>query len=86
MIGRRRFLGAAGGLMLLAANRAKAGNADVPGSKGLSDAMAALERRSGGRLGVAVLDPGSGQHYDWRGGGRPMCSAYNSLAAAILKE
>ena len=67
MIGRRRFLGAAGGLMLLAASRASAGNPDVAGSKGFSDVMAALERRSGGRLGVAVLDTGSGRRLPiWR--------------------
>lgn len=88
MIGRRRFLGAAGGLMLLAASQASAGNPDVAGSKGFSDVMAALERRSGGRLGVAVLDTGSGRRFDWRGDEMfPMCSTFKFLlAAAILRK
>jgi beta-lactamase class A len=88
MIGRRRFLGAAGGLMLLAANRANAEKTEVPDSKGLDDAMAALERRSGGRLGVAVLDTGSGRRFDWRGDEMfPMCSTFKFLlAAAILRR
>lgn len=66
--------------MLLAVNRANAGNADVPDSKGLSDVMAALERRSGGRLGVAMLDTGSGRRFDWRGDEMfPMCSTFKFL-------
>jgi beta-lactamase class A len=88
MIGRRGFLAATGGVIMLAATRANAGKASVFGGKMLSDAIAALERRSGGRLGVAVFDTGNGQRFDWRGDEIfPMCSTFKFLlAAAILKR
>jgi beta-lactamase class A len=87
MIGRREILTAIGGLML-ATTRANAGQINALGSTGLSDTMAVLERRSGGRLGVAVFDTGSGQRFDWRGDEMfPMCSTFKFLlAAAILKK
>jgi len=74
--------------MLLAARRADAGKTKVSSSEELSGAMAALERRSGGRLGVAVFDTGSGRYFDWRGDEMfPMCSTFKFLlAAAILKK
>jgi len=49
-------------------------------------ALAALEARSGGRLGVAVLDTGSGRLLEHRGGERfPLCSTFKVvLAGAVL--
>lgn len=88
MIGRRSFLAASGGLLLLAAARVEAKDGKRLGGDALRDSMAALERRSGGRLGVAVLDTGSGRRFDWRGDERfPMCSTFKFLlAAAVLKR
>ncbi len=43
----------------------------------------ALESQSTGRLGVAVLDTGTGARLAWRGDERfPMCSTFKALAAA----
>src|SRR5437868_2772094 len=51
-------------------------------------ALQALERRSGGRIGVAVLDTGTGRTLHYRENERfLMCSAFKlSLAAAVLKR
>lgn len=57
-----------------------------------NDTMAArlseLERRHGGRLGVAMLDTGSGVRVAWRGNERfLLCSTFKLLlAAAVLKR
>jgi beta-lactamase class A len=55
-------------------------------SAGLRKALEQIERRSQGRLGVSVLDTGSGQRGGWREQERfPMCSvAKFPLAAAVL--
>ena len=45
--------------------KSKAGNAS--GSDALAAKMTELEARSGGRLGVAVLDSGNGKLHGWRG-------------------
>jgi len=47
-----------------------------------------LERRSGGRLGVAVLDTRTGRKFAWRGDERfRMCSTFKMpLSAAILRR
>ncbi len=52
----------------------------------LHDQIAALEKLSGGRLGVAVIDTESNSHFDWRGDERfPLCSTFKFiLAAAVL--
>lgn len=51
-------------------------------------AVAAVEQASGGRLGLAVIDTGSGEHFGWRGTERfPMCSTFKfALAGLILKQ
>jgi beta-lactamase class A len=72
---RRSFLvGGAGVLMLPAMARA-----------GLPDAIPAIERRSGGRLGVAVVDREGrhplGHRLDER---FPMCSTFKALAAGAI--
>lgn len=47
--------------------------------------LAALERQHGGRLGVAMLDTGSGQHVGHRADERfLMCSTFKLLAAAAV--
>lgn len=47
--------------------------------------LAAIERAVGGRLGVAVIDTGSGHHYGYRSGERfAMCSTFKLLAAAAI--
>jgi beta-lactamase class A len=49
------------------------------------DRLAALERRHGGRLGVAILDVDSGRRINHRGEQRfPMCSTFKLLAAALV--
>ncbi len=52
---------------------------------GAAARLAALERRHGGRLGVAVLDTGSGRHLAHRGDERfLMCSTFKLLAVAAV--
>ena len=47
--------------------------------------MARIEQASGGRLGVAVLDTGSGFHVSHRGAERfPLCSTFKVLASAAV--
>jgi beta-lactamase class A len=49
--------------------------------------LAALEVRSGGRLGVAIHDTGSGRHLSWRADERfPMMSTFKLLAVAALLD
>ncbi len=49
------------------------------------DRLAALERRVGGRLGVAALDVASGRRLAWRAGERfRMCSTFKLMAAAAV--
>ncbi len=44
-----------------------------------------LERTNGGRLGVAVVDTGTGEHADYRGHERfPLCSTFKFLLAAAI--
>jgi len=48
-------------------------------------AFAELERRNGGRLGVAALDTASGRKTGYRGDERfPLCSTFKFLAAAFV--
>jgi len=53
----------------------------------LDRAMAAIERESGGRLGVAWFDSGGGRQFAWRGDERfPMCSSFKLLLVAAVLE
>lgn len=54
----------------------------------LNSSMAEVEKRSGGRLGVAALDLQTGQRFAWRGDQRfRMCSTFKMpLSAAILRR
>lgn len=52
---------------------------------GLDTALADLEARSGGRLGVAILDAGSGMSHAWRGEERfLMASTFKALLAGAV--
>jgi beta-lactamase class A len=53
-----------------------------------AERISAIERREGGRLGVAVVDSGAGRRLEYRADERfPMCSTFKALAAAaILKR
>ncbi|HMC91844.1 MAG TPA: class A beta-lactamase [Allosphingosinicella sp.] len=85
MIERRQFLIGAGGLGLLAAAPALAAPQEGFGGARLAQRVTRLERRSGGRLGVAVLDTGSRRHFSHRGDERfPLCSTFKFLLAAEL--
>ena len=57
-------------------------------ARGAAARLAALEHRHGGRLGVAVLDTGSGVRLAWRGDERfLLCSTFKLLlAGAVLKK
>ena len=51
--------------------------------KALASALAAVEKQSGGRLGVYVYDAGTGGEAGWRAHERfPMCSTFKTLLAA----
>ncbi|HYG04894.1 MAG TPA: class A beta-lactamase [Stenotrophomonas sp.] len=82
---RRRFLQGAtmvGGALLLAPAWARAG---VPASTGLAEAFAQIERRSGGRLGVALHDARGLRLAGHRDNERfPMCSTFKFLLAAAV--
>src|SRR5580698_1675714 len=54
----------------------------------LPEALARLERQNGARLGVAVLDTGSGERSNYRADERfPMCSTFKFLlASAVLRR
>ena len=71
------------GFGLLGASSARAGLPDT-----LAAELTRIELESGERLGVAVLDTGSGARVDHRGDERfPMCSTFKLLgAAAVLKR
>jgi len=58
------------------------------GNTQLQDQIAALEKLSGGRLGVAVIDTASNSRFHWRGDERfPLCSTFKFiLAAAVLQR
>ncbi|ALN63937.1 beta-lactamase L2 [Lysobacter antibioticus] len=89
---RRDFLHCASGLLLTAGLgphlNAFAKTAATAPTSHWSAQLRVLEKNSGGRLGVGMLDTGSGQHFDWRGRERfPMCSTFKFLlAAAVLRE
>lgn len=61
--------------------------AQVPENQETPADPAALERRHGGRLGVAALDTQSGQYLSHRGKERfPLCSTFKLLLAAAVLE
>ena len=53
----------------------------------LARRCAALEKSRGGRLGVAVLDTGTGERAGWRGSERfPLCSTFKFLLAGVVLQ
>jgi beta-lactamase class A len=85
MIERRQFLIGAGGVGLLAAAPGLVAAQAGLGGKRLRNAVEALERRSGGRLGVTVVDTGTRRTFSYRGDERfPLCSTFKFLLAAEL--
>ena len=82
MVNRRQFL-AATVLMLPGTSQA-----DLSGSEGLNAALSRLEGENGGRLGVAVVDTGTGERVGHRADQRfPMCSTFKFLlASAVLRR
>ena len=83
----RRQFGLGLGTVLAAgavARRARAAQAD-PWPEALGRRFAAIEARCGGRLGVGVLDTGTGRTAGHRGHERfPMCSTHKALGAAAV--
>ncbi|WP_431095748.1 class A beta-lactamase [Polaromonas aquatica] len=89
---RRQFTGTLGSLMLAGMASAQAQNLlGIGTARQVTDASAvtaqlkALEQESGGRLGIAILNTGTGVQYGHRTGERfPMCSTFKLLAAALV--
>jgi beta-lactamase class A len=85
MIARREFLAGAvalaGAAPIIKVAALPTGNRGFP----LANRVRELEWRSGGRLGVALIDTGSRRRFDWRGDERfPLCSTFKFLLAAHL--
>ncbi len=84
---RRAIAGAAIGAVIFPMLRARAQAPAAPDamSAGARNALAALEARNGGRLGVAALDIGSERGGGYRADERfPMCSTHKLLTAAAI--
>jgi beta-lactamase class A len=82
MITRRRFIGAT--LISCSTLAAPAFAAKHPGDD-LAARFAAIEKETGGRLGIAGVDTNSGRGFGRRAGERfPMCSTFKVLAASAL--
>lgn len=81
-----KTIGAGTTAMVLARTPALAGKTGAFGGSHMTAATAAAEARSGGRLGVAVLDLATGARFSHRGGERfPMCSTFKfPLSASVL--
>ncbi|WP_311240543.1 MULTISPECIES: class A beta-lactamase [unclassified Xanthomonas] len=89
MLNRRQFLCATGASVLLAASRpSQAVSLVATPVAELRDEWARIERRSGGRLGIGLLDSATGKRIGQREDGRfPMCSTFKFvLAAAVLQR
>jgi len=80
---RRMLLLAAGALPLAGSGVALANT--LVAKDDASQQLAALEARSGGRLGVSALDTGSGKRLEWRAQERfPFCSTFKLIAVSAL--
>jgi len=57
----------------------------APAANHAADRIAAINARVGGRIGVAALNTGTGQHIEYKANERfPMCSTFKVLAAAAV--
>ncbi|MFV3131770.1 class A beta-lactamase [Niveispirillum sp. KHB5.9] len=82
MIGNTLFFSALAGIGLGMPTQVTAGGKAFPGMK---EAIGALEKARGGRLGVAILDTATGAATDWRGDERfGMCSTFKFLLAGYI--
>ncbi|HXB62358.1 MAG TPA: class A beta-lactamase [Acidobacteriaceae bacterium] len=88
MFPRRQFLFTASGALLYAASGRRAYADGKTFSSQLNSELSAIERTSGGRLGVAVLDMATGARAGHRADERfAMCSTFKLLeAAAVLQR
>jgi beta-lactamase class A len=78
MLSRRQLIATAAALPLASA---------VPAAAAAQGPFAQLERRAGGRLGVAAFDGETGQRIAWRGNERfALCSTFKLLAAAAVLQ
>ena len=86
MIGRRRWMGGGAAAVALGGwGMGIARAAPEDGFAGLPRAFARIEAARGGRLGVAVLDTGSGRRAGYRQEERfPMCSTFKALLAGAV--
>lgn len=85
MIERRKFLAGAVALAGAAPMVKAAALLKVNGGFPLEKRMRELEARSGGRLGMALIDTGSHRRFSWRGDERfPLCSTFKFLLAAYV--
>lgn len=85
MIHRRQVLTALSTLPALSLAGPAASAATARLTSGISRGMAALEVRSGGRLGVAVLDTADGKTFAYRGDERfALCSTFKALVVGLV--
>lgn len=71
--------------VLVVASDARASDRVPAGTDAATERIAAIEKRVGGRLGVAALEPGNGRRLEHRADERfPMCSTFKLLAAAAV--
>jgi beta-lactamase class A len=85
MIERRQFLAGAAALAVASPLARAASQPAEFGGLQLRRTIDGLERRSRGRLGIAVLDTGRRRRFAWRGDERfPLCSTFKFLLAADL--
>lgn len=73
---------------VLLTRAARASTPSLQNDESLQKDLAAIEAKSGGRLGVAIVDTASGARADHRGNERfPLCSTFKILAvSAVLKR
>ncbi|HEY1605707.1 MAG TPA: class A beta-lactamase [Allosphingosinicella sp.] len=84
---RREFLAGATAFAGAAAVATAAPRMREIGGFPLEEPVRRLERRSGGRLGVALLDTGSRRRFAWRSDERfPLCSTFKFLLAADILQ
>ena len=85
MIDRRQVLTAISAVPILSLAAPAASAATARLTSGISRGIVALEVRSGGRLGVSVLDTATGKTFAHRGDERfAMCSTFKALVAGLV--
>jgi beta-lactamase class A len=74
--------------LFVTASQSSALQSENTGETHFEGRIAAIEQRTGARIGVAALDTASGKRFGYRSEKRfPMCSTFKFLAgAAVLKR